>query len=276
MCWWFPDWVRELSWLLLVRGRSNTSPGLGGMWRSGGARGAIFRPLHGSVLSVSRSVAAASRLVPVAGKGPVGGQKPQPLSHMFHHGGESQGRLNVTGWPACVSHAVRHHSLILRSHFTLYKHENNLPHLRGLLTSGSVFSSWPSLQVEWDSSLTYPSDHFRRLRQKHSSSRTKLETLVVFGAFLAVQPCNLVVLGAIIPSLFIIIVSQVLCLTCPQEDILKQQLEQLERFGTMLSLVLIFISCFSCFPALSGGLVLRWIVKVPMREFKAPIYFYCY
>lgn len=58
------------------------SPGLGeyeGTWGRD-----IFRPLHGSVLSMSRSAAtAASRLVPLVGESPVSGQKPQPLSHMF-------------------------------------------------------------------------------------------------------------------------------------------------------------------------------------------------
>ena len=37
--------------------------------------------------------------------------------------------------------------------------------------------------------------------------RSGSSPLVVSGAFLATQPCNLVVLGVIIPSLFIVIVA---------------------------------------------------------------------
>lgn len=49
----------------------------------GGWRG-IFRPLHGSALSVSQSAAAAAfRLVPLVGESAVSGQKPQPLPHML-------------------------------------------------------------------------------------------------------------------------------------------------------------------------------------------------
>lgn len=54
-----------------------------GNMRGGG--GDIFRPLHGSVLSMSRSAAAAAafRRVPLVGESPDSGQKPQPPSHML-------------------------------------------------------------------------------------------------------------------------------------------------------------------------------------------------
>lgn len=91
LCWWFPDRGRELSGAgcgLVGRGWSGRSPGLGGIEERlrGGAD--IFRPLPGSVLSMSRSAAAAAvasaiRLVPLVAESLVTGQKPQPLSHMF-------------------------------------------------------------------------------------------------------------------------------------------------------------------------------------------------
>lgn len=87
-----------------------------------------------------------------------------------------------------------------------------------------------------------------------AAALSRAEPLVVFRAFIATLPCNLVVLGVIIPSLFIVIVSLALWLTCPLADILKSQLERLERFRMILSLALIFISCSWLLPPLSHRL----------------------
>lgn len=54
-----------------------------------------------------------------------------------------------------------------------------------------------------------------------AAALSRVQPLVVFTAFLATQPCNLVVLGVIIPSLFIVIVSLALWLACRLAGILK-------------------------------------------------------
>lgn len=87
MCRWFPGRGCKLIWLVVdwsAAGGAADHLVWGGGWNTRGSRGDIFHPLHGSVLSMSRSAASAAfRLVGLVGESLVSGQKPQPLSHML-------------------------------------------------------------------------------------------------------------------------------------------------------------------------------------------------
>lgn len=118
---------------------------------------------------------------------------------------------------------------------------------------------------------------FWPLRQR-CSNNSRAEPLVVSSAFLATQPCNLVVLGVIIPSLFIVIVSLALRLACPLADILKSNSSAWKGLGWCYHWHWFLSAALHFFPPLSDSLVLSWIVQC--REFlygnlKQQSIFYC-